>query len=823
MAQLGRWTGGASANFPTTTWSALPSGAISTQERNDGGIYSWNSSTSTLTLPSSNLADGYLLISRIESVITHNNRCVQVERWQQVSGTGNFATMETSGYARNNNNPNMNSQSIAFVDNPSAGAEFQLQWVRDNGSGTPAGSMAGASVGVIPLYYSDVGIYTSTVTELLGGTTPNAADISTTVVEGTNITRSGNVVTVTGNNKRYLILGGHHSQGRGGRTQRLSAPIIDGTYRSSAQSYTYIRDSNNDLTGMSFHDLMETATADRTISLGVYRGLGVSPTTLGGADIDGNTPSLARNALIVIELNDSAEVFRSVDGTGGQSMNPTSVLDLNLCRSGDVEYADAASWVRASDTAMEAQVAMDALVAANVAGAYGSDSSTRAEGAATLTVNGTEIPELNHGAYARGNQGSTDTWGVAYNPIGARGLAANDDIGFSVQRTGDGGPIQTNPDWVGFWGINLDTLQPSGGGVTVNATGIGSTASVGTASVAGSAVVSPAGVDAASGVGAATVTTATNATVNATGVSILAAVGTATVDTSSAVTVSATGVQAASELGSVAATGDAVAAPSGVSAVASAGSAVVDLSKIVAATGVSASAQIGATTTEGDATVNVSGVAASSGVGSASVDLSKIVSVTGVAATGAQGAVSASGQADVALTGSSSTGAVGAVTAAFGVQVSPTGVDASPASGSVSVTADAIVQATGVAAVAAPGSAAVSLPENVSATGVSSTGTVGTVIVLKSVDVTVAGLAAAAATGAVDVGIGVTVPVLGVQAPSVVGDASTNLATVQVSGSQAVILAASRVAVWKNVSSGTGSPWSNIPNPGTSVWTEIVP
>ncbi len=65
MANLFRQTGSSVSVFPTTSWSA-PNGAFPTNTRNDGSSYGYNSSTSTVTLPSSNLANGYLLIARFE-------------------------------------------------------------------------------------------------------------------------------------------------------------------------------------------------------------------------------------------------------------------------------------------------------------------------------------------------------------------------------------------------------------------------------------------------------------------------------------------------------------------------------------------------------------------------------------------------------------------------------------------------------------------------------------------------------------------------------------------------------------------------------------
>ena len=61
MADIGHWSGGAvSSTVPGTTMAAPANGLADTQVRNDGSVYTWTNSTSTLTLPSSGLADGYL-------------------------------------------------------------------------------------------------------------------------------------------------------------------------------------------------------------------------------------------------------------------------------------------------------------------------------------------------------------------------------------------------------------------------------------------------------------------------------------------------------------------------------------------------------------------------------------------------------------------------------------------------------------------------------------------------------------------------------------------------------------------------------------------
>ena len=155
MAQLGRWTGSGSY-FPSTGSFAAPNGLFATQARNDDTAYSMTASTSTLTLPSSGLADGYLFIVRYHISTTHNNRHAQTDRIIQSGGTGNFVGFGTSSYSRNNNNNENYGCCAAFVDNPSASATFQFQWVREAGDGSPAGSVNNASFEVIPFYYADI-------------------------------------------------------------------------------------------------------------------------------------------------------------------------------------------------------------------------------------------------------------------------------------------------------------------------------------------------------------------------------------------------------------------------------------------------------------------------------------------------------------------------------------------------------------------------------------------------------------------------------------------------------------------------------------------
>jgi hypothetical protein len=462
MAVLGRWTGGSVAILPTTAWTA-PANLFPTEQRNDSSAYSFASASSSLTLPSSDLPDGFLVIGRFEFEDTSNGRHNPQGRFVQTSGSGNFAGSPTGGYNRDTSEDRSYVSCWAFIDSPSASSVLQFQWKRD--ADTPTGGTVRSSIDVIPFYYSDIGLYSSTDAALLGGVTPHIVSSWSTIAEGANITRSGDVVTAAGDNKRYLVLGSQFYEGRGGRTQRWMGIDVDGAQENAAKSYAYYRNGSNDESGNMFTHLFETDTADVTIEHNCYRGDGVGAGQ-GGADIDGSTPAVGDHTLVVIELNDSAEVFHSVDDLGGIDLNVTGPVDQTIARTTGITIEDTASFSRASDTAFDAVVAMDALLGANISAAQEIVSTTsRWTAQGRPTVNGTEDNDVFHGNYARNNQGSQDTFGWSANFMGFVALAANDEIGASVQELPggeDGGQYEVQPGWAGFWGVNLDTLEDAG-------------------------------------------------------------------------------------------------------------------------------------------------------------------------------------------------------------------------------------------------------------------------------------------------------------------------------------------------------------------------
>lgn len=469
MATLGRWQGGAVSTLPTAGFAVPGSDLFNSGSpvRNDGSAYALNASA-RLTLPSSGLADGYLIIARIKFTDTSNGRSSFAGRFVQISGTGNFVNLQAGGYQRNTANDTATLMCMGFINNPSASATFDFQW--ESESDGWAGSTDRAILEVIPFFYSDIGMYTGSALGLLGGTTRNVVTLGATVLEGTNITRSGSIVTVTGDNKRYMVISSQWYQGRGEpsstRTQRIFGHDYDGSADLAAQSHAYYRQASSDGTGSIIHDIIETVTASRTIEMTCYRGDGILNGE-GGGDVDGQAPLQAVVGLVVIELNDEAECFRTNDGTGGQALDSASPLDLNAARTTD--FIDAASWLKVGTVGMENNKGslFDALMGANIWAASTDVASTvRGVYQGNITVDGVEDADIFESNYVRGDQAGEDTFGIAANPAGFVALADNADLGVSTTAIGEAHPIDTNAGTVGFWGVNLDTMEAAGGAQT---------------------------------------------------------------------------------------------------------------------------------------------------------------------------------------------------------------------------------------------------------------------------------------------------------------------------------------------------------------------
>jgi hypothetical protein len=486
MANLGRWIGGViGSTQPSTSWAA-PANLFPTQQRNDGSIYSFASATSTLTLPSG--PDGYLLRANFRFEDSSNGRLNPVGRIVLAGGTGNMLSTQVAGYNRDNSEDTSYVQTVAVIDAPSAGATVQFQWMRGTDAPGTSDGTTQSAFEVIPLYYSNILMASGSTGQPTGSNPTKVSILDNEIVasDSAAISLASNTVTLKGDNKRYLVIGGHFADYEVGRTCRLLSIDHDGVPDPSTRSYCFIRQTSNGEQGMMLWDIVETATADIDLTI-LLTGGGFGSGELGAESLGDQIPGggAEHDSLVVIELNDSAEVFRSHDSqiaeyTGGQEISPDdNPVPINVMETSD--FNDAASFTKASSTAINVTTAMDALVGANIiAGSTATVPSTnRFTGAAHITKNGTPDPETLDGSFQRGDQSSSGTNGWSAQPGGFLALAANDDIGLATTRllgTEFGTQSELQTMGASLFAINLDSLEDISGAIA-GSVSEGSTAS----------------------------------------------------------------------------------------------------------------------------------------------------------------------------------------------------------------------------------------------------------------------------------------------------------------------------------------------------------
>lgn len=455
IGDIGHWRDSIGGQIPTTSFAPFE---FDQEIRNDG-IYT-RPDDSTIELDQ---AGSYLIISTIRGVDNSNGRYNAQARVALTSGSGTLFTSYYTGYSRDNSENTTWFRAVGVVIGASADAQIQIQRRRDTDTPT-SGSIAGESdVQVVRIKPDNYGLYAIGGTSgSLGGTTPNTVDITAVTAESDTNAIEGNTstetVTVKGDNKRYLIGWSVSGDTGGNRTQRIGQLEYDGTDDLATRSYCYQRSSSNEYCGLGSMDLLETATADRAIQVEVYRGDGVSADQ-GGADSDGSFDVDGNGQLIVLELPDTIEVFRSHDATGLQ--NITSAATLNAMRT--VDFNDATSFTQSSNAAMDVTNPADVFVWTNVWTARNDISSgSRLTAYGSITVNGVEQSTGEHGNYTRGNQGSQDTFAGSFHPAGIFNVGtAGHDIGVNMDPlsgTEGGGTDRTQAGTVGFFAINLSSL-----------------------------------------------------------------------------------------------------------------------------------------------------------------------------------------------------------------------------------------------------------------------------------------------------------------------------------------------------------------------------
>lgn len=455
IGDIGHFRDAAGSQLPGTTFTAFN---FNTSVRNDGIYTKPNDATIEL-----DEAGTYLISATLKYVDGSNGRYNPQGRMVLSAGTGDVFTSYYSGYNRDNSENTAWVRVTGVVVNASADAQIQIQHRRDTDTST-LGSVSGASdVQVIRINPTDYGIYQIGGTgNTFGGTTPNTVDITAATSESSTAAIEGNIlsetVTVKGDNKRYLVGWSVSGNTGGGRTQRIGHLEYDGVDELSTRAYCYQRNAANEYCGLGSMDIIETATTDIDIQVEVFRGPGVAADQ-GGANSDGSFITDGNGQMIVLEMPDYLEVFRSHDSTGVQNLSAAQTL--NIAR--DVDFNDAASFTKASNTAVDVTNPADIFSWANIWTARNNIASgARQTSFGSITVNGVEQSTGQHGNYARGEQGTTDTFGMSFHPAGIFTVGtAGHDIGVNSDPLAGGeagGTDRTQPNTLGFFALNLDTL-----------------------------------------------------------------------------------------------------------------------------------------------------------------------------------------------------------------------------------------------------------------------------------------------------------------------------------------------------------------------------
>ena len=455
VGDIGHWQDSAGGQLPTTSFAAFQ---FASQQRNDGSYTKPDSSTIEL-----DEAGHFLIISTIKGVDTSNARDNHQSKIVLTSGTGTLFTSHYTGYSRDNSENYYWTRAVGVLINGSTNAQVQVQYRGDTDLPTGGSTANESDVQVVRINPDNWGIYAfGATTGAMGGTTPNTADITAVTLESSTAAIEGNTttetVTVKGDNKRYLVAWSISGTTGGSRTQRIGHLEYGGTDDLATQSYCYQRNAANEYCGLGSMDLIETSTADIAIQAEVYRGPGVAADQ-GGADIDGSFDLDGLGQMVVLELPDTLEVFRSHDATGLQDI--TASATLNAMRT--VDFNDSASFTQSSVSAMDVTAAADVFNWANVWTARNNVSSgSRQTSYGHITVNGVEQSVGRHGNYSRGNQSTTDTFAMSVHPAGIFAVGtAGHDIGVNTDPLAGGeagGTDRTQAGSVGFFALNLDTL-----------------------------------------------------------------------------------------------------------------------------------------------------------------------------------------------------------------------------------------------------------------------------------------------------------------------------------------------------------------------------
>mgnify|MGYP005620631597 CR=1 FL=1 len=455
---IGHWRDDAWGQVPGTSFWGFN---FANEIRNDG-IYT-KPSASTVQVSE---AGDYLIIATTQDQDSSNNRYNPQLRINQTAGSGDLFSSYYNWYSRSNQEDTAWTRAIWIVIWASANSRFEVQKRRGDDSITWWSVANASDLQVVRLDQTNYGLYALWGTwNAYGGTSPNAVDITSIINESdTNVIEvntTTNTINLKWNNKKYLIAWSVSFEGAGNtRTQRIWHLEYDGVDNLATRSYCYMRNSSNKYCGLGSMDIIETSGADMTLKAEVFRWPWVWADQ-GWADQDGSLATDGNGQMIVLEMPESLEVFRSEDSVWLQDISTEQTL--NIAR--DVNFTNPSSFTKLSDTQVSVTNPANIFTWANIWTARSNvDSTARQTSFASIVIDGVEQSTGRHGSYSRWNQGNADTFAMGYNPAGiftTTGAWATLSINSSpLPGWAWWGWDRTQPGTLGFFALNLDTLAP---------------------------------------------------------------------------------------------------------------------------------------------------------------------------------------------------------------------------------------------------------------------------------------------------------------------------------------------------------------------------
>ncbi len=443
--------------LPTTSFATADWGTVSTDADNiltetSAGVYRPDD-------------EGfYLVVAEGEHDSTHNNRQniqIKIQR-----NDTDYSGAWNDGYSRNNDNSILWVRAFMIAHFDGSTDDFRIQYRRDAGAGTPAGTFNTTTIKVVQLSeggtsslpYGHYGTPTSQSGHTNTWTSVAGLDVITENATATiELQAGGSDIELKEANRPYLFVYGMvNSDAGAGRTHRVARALHNSDPIWHSISSEYQRNSADQYATPAGMGVVRPTTANQDLTFEI---IGYTNTHWGVWDTGSWALSAASGeaGVMVIALPSTTSMAVFEDETGNQTVSGTSLVDINAART-TVGTADS-PFSRQSNTDVDVTSATDILSHAAFEADRSTANGTRWTGGVRHEIEGTDNTESRGGGFERGDQNSDDCKDVAIATTYVGAVSANDTIQiekYSPDGNNGGGTFQTQ--WAGWFLIDLASL-----------------------------------------------------------------------------------------------------------------------------------------------------------------------------------------------------------------------------------------------------------------------------------------------------------------------------------------------------------------------------